>query len=72
VNAIAGAASSGTADQARRPQVVQQNGRLAEIALSHNSYHLTCDRCRHTPSHRLQLHAMFITSFVVDGWTDPS
>jgi hypothetical protein len=40
---------------------VQQNGRLAETALSHNSYHLTCERWRHTPSHRLQLHVMFIT-----------
>jgi hypothetical protein len=29
--------------------------------LNHASYHLTRDRCRHTPWHRLQLHVMFIT-----------
>ena len=70
VNAVTGAASSGAADQARRPQVVQQNGRLAETIRSHNSYHLTCERCRQTPWHRLQLHVVFITSLsltAVDG-----
>jgi len=62
-----GKTSSGTADHARRPHVVQQNGRLVEIALNHASYHLTRDRCRHTPWHRLQLHVMFITDSLADG-----
>src|SRR4029079_7795136 len=37
MHAVDGATPSGIADQARRPQVVQQNGRLSENARSHNS-----------------------------------
>jgi hypothetical protein len=51
---------------------VQENGRLSEIALSHNSYHRTRDRCRQTPRHRVQLHVMFITILAGEGGAVPS